>query len=89
MHGYSSQRGLIADVHQPIRATIENGGFDTDQNKTITWEHMLQLTSEWEGTLWDKPDWIDRYRDVIGNSPTASLKGTKATVAAAWYLLGI
>ena len=39
---------------------------------------MLQLTlaSEWEGTLWDKPDWIDRYRDVIGNSPTASLKGT-------------
>jgi CubicO group peptidase (beta-lactamase class C family) len=75
--GIAVKDGLIPDVHQPIRATIENGGFDTDQNQTITWAHMLQLTSEWEGTLWDKPDWIDRYRDVIGNSPTASLKGTK------------
>jgi CubicO group peptidase (beta-lactamase class C family) len=38
--------GLIPNVHQPIGATIENGGFDTDQNQTITWSHMLQLTSE-------------------------------------------
>lgn len=34
--------------------------FDTDHNKTITWESMLRQTSDWEGTLWGKPDWADR-----------------------------
>ena len=38
--------GLIPNVYQPIGATIENGGIDTDQNQTISWSHMLQLTSE-------------------------------------------
>ena len=34
--------------------------FATDQNKKITWEHLLRQTSDWEGTLWGKPDWADR-----------------------------
>ena len=34
--------------------------FDTDHNRTITWEHLLRQTSDWEGTLWGKPDWADR-----------------------------
>ena len=38
---------------------------------------MLQLTSEWEGTLWEKPDWIDHYRDVIGNSVHSDQRGSK------------
>lgn len=39
--------------------------FDTDHNKKITWEHLLRQTSDWEGTLWGKPDWADRPQ---GNS---------------------
>jgi CubicO group peptidase (beta-lactamase class C family) len=34
--------------------------FATDHNKKITWEHFLRQTSDWEGTLWGKPDWADR-----------------------------
>lgn len=34
--------------------------FATDHNKTITWDQMLRQTSDWEGTLWGKPEWADR-----------------------------
>jgi CubicO group peptidase (beta-lactamase class C family) len=34
--------------------------FDTPHNRTITWDHLLRQTSDWEGTLWGKPDWADR-----------------------------
>ena len=34
--------------------------FATGHNRQITWEHLLRQTSDWEGTLWGKPDWADR-----------------------------
>jgi len=34
--------------------------FETPHNRTITWDDMLRQTSDWEGTLWGKPDWADR-----------------------------
>ncbi len=34
--------------------------FDTPHNRRITWDHLLRQTSDWEGTLWDKPEWADR-----------------------------
>jgi CubicO group peptidase (beta-lactamase class C family) len=34
--------------------------FATAHNRTITWDDMLRQTSDWEGTLWGKPDWADR-----------------------------
>lgn len=34
--------------------------FDTEHNRKITWEHLLRQTSDWQGTLWGKPDWVDR-----------------------------
>jgi CubicO group peptidase (beta-lactamase class C family) len=34
--------------------------FETPHNAKITWEHLLRQTSDWEGTLWGKPDWADR-----------------------------
>lgn len=34
--------------------------FETDHNKKITWENLLQQNSDWAGTLWGKPDWADR-----------------------------
>ncbi len=37
--------------------------FETSHNKTITWDHLLRQTSDWEGTLWGKPDWADRPSD--------------------------
>jgi CubicO group peptidase (beta-lactamase class C family) len=34
--------------------------FATPHNREITWDDMLRQTSDWEGTLWGKPDWADR-----------------------------
>ena len=34
--------------------------FDTPHNRRITWRHLLQQTSDFEGTLWGKPEWADR-----------------------------
>ena len=34
--------------------------FETPHNRTITWNHLLRQVSDWEGTLWGKPDWADR-----------------------------
>jgi CubicO group peptidase (beta-lactamase class C family) len=39
--------------------------FETPHNRRITWRHLLQQTSDWEGTLWGKPEWADRP----GNQP--------------------
>lgn len=40
--------------------------FDTPHNRTITWDHLLRQTSDWEGTLWGKPEWADRPGDKPG-----------------------
>jgi CubicO group peptidase (beta-lactamase class C family) len=40
--------------------------FATPHNRTITWDHLLRQTSDWEGTLWGKPDWADRPTDKPG-----------------------
>ncbi len=52
--------------------------FETGHNRKITWEHLLRQTSDWEGTLWGKPDWADRpdrdpakWLDRRRNEPSA------------------
>lgn len=34
--------------------------FESQHNRQITWDHLLRQVSDWEGTLWGKPDWSDR-----------------------------
>src|SRR5262249_43647530 len=51
-------------------------GFDSPQNRDITWRHLLQQTSEWHGTLWGKPDSIDHNRDVGKSELGYATKGT-------------
>ena len=34
--------------------------WDTPHNRTIVWDDLLRQTSDWEGTLWGKPEWADR-----------------------------
>lgn len=59
-------------VYNPAQASVkaEDYGqpdlirlFDTPHNRTITWDHMLRQVSDWEGTLWGKPEWADRPSD--------------------------
>ena len=43
---------------------MDDGGFAGPHNGAITWRHLLQQTSEWEGTLFGKSDIIDRNRNL-------------------------
>jgi CubicO group peptidase (beta-lactamase class C family) len=39
--------------------------FDTEHNRQIRWDDLLRQTSDWEGTLWGKPDWGDRPSEGV------------------------
>lgn len=71
--GLAYDRGLLPDLHAPVGTLIRDGGFDGPHNGQITWHHHLNQTSEWEGTLWDKPDVADRRR---GRDRTLETPGT-------------
>jgi CubicO group peptidase (beta-lactamase class C family) len=58
--GVAFDRGLIKDVDEPIGKTVTDGGYASAHNAPITWRMHLTQTSEWEGTLWGKPDVADR-----------------------------
>jgi CubicO group peptidase (beta-lactamase class C family) len=62
--GVAVADGLIADLDEPVRRTVDDGGFDGPHNGAITWRHLLQQTSEWSGTLFGKADVIDHNRSL-------------------------
>jgi CubicO group peptidase (beta-lactamase class C family) len=68
--------GLIANLDERIGHTVHDGGFEGAHNGAITWRHMLQQTSEWEGTLFGKSDMIDRYRTLASAGAPEGRKGT-------------
>jgi CubicO group peptidase (beta-lactamase class C family) len=81
--GLAVAAGLIQSVHDPVRQYVATGEFDGPLNAKITWDHLLRQTSDWEGTLWGKPDWADRppagkavqeYRTRKHNAPGTSYK---------------
>jgi CubicO group peptidase (beta-lactamase class C family) len=74
--GRAVDRGLIRNVDDPAHAYALDDGFASPHNREITWRHLLQQTSEWQGTLWDKPDSIDHNRDVGKSELGYAKKGT-------------
>jgi CubicO group peptidase (beta-lactamase class C family) len=58
--GLALDAGLIADVHDKAGDYVCDGTFASEHNSKITWHHLLNQTSDWSGTLWDRPDWADR-----------------------------
>jgi CubicO group peptidase (beta-lactamase class C family) len=60
--GMAWQRGLIRDITDYVRDYMPAGVdlFEAEHNQKITWEHLLRQSSDWQGTLWGKPDWADR-----------------------------
>lgn len=73
--GVAYDRGLIPDLDEPVRVRAPGIGFDEGQNADITWRHLLQQTSEWEGERFGLPDQVDRYRAVTFGDQPAGKKG--------------
>ena len=59
--GLAFDRGMIETMQDPVQGYVHDGKFDSSHNATITWQHLLQQTSEWEGTLFGKSDTADFY----------------------------
>ena len=62
--GVAHGQELLPDVDEPVSARLPGIGFDSPHNRTITWRHLLEQTSEWEGSCFGIPDTVDRYRHV-------------------------
>jgi CubicO group peptidase (beta-lactamase class C family) len=58
--GLAWDRGLIRNIHDRVQEYMPVEHFDSEHNSKIEWDHLLRQTSDWEGILWDKPDWADR-----------------------------
>ncbi len=74
--GVAHGRALLPDAYEPVAVRVPGIGFDSPHNRTITWAHLLEQTSEWEGTCLGLPDTVDRYRVVAHDPrPVAGIKG--------------
>lgn len=51
--GVAVREGRIASVTDPVGKTVIDGGYAAP-NAGITWQHHLQQSSEWQGSLWGK-----------------------------------
>jgi CubicO group peptidase (beta-lactamase class C family) len=58
--GLAYDRGMIKDLGDRVQLYVPTEHFASEHNAKITWDHLLRQTSDWQGTLWDKPDWADR-----------------------------
>lgn len=57
--GLAVETGLIIDPRDRV-ATYVRESFDSRRNSRVTWQQLLQQTSEWQGEMWSKPDAADR-----------------------------
>ncbi len=58
--GVALDEGLISDVKNKVGETVWDGTFDGEHNSKITWEHLLNQSSDWSGELFGMKDWADR-----------------------------
>ncbi|MGD8475708.1 MAG: serine hydrolase [Burkholderiales bacterium] len=78
--GVAHDRGLLPDVDEPVGARVTGIGFDEGRNAQVTWAHLLQQTSEWEGECFGVPEQVDRYRVLPFQGGSATAKKGDARV---------
>ncbi|HEY0672913.1 MAG TPA: serine hydrolase [Longimicrobiales bacterium] len=68
--GLAFDAGLLKNPGDLVVHDVAIEEFETNpHNRRITWKQLLNQTSEWQGTLWGKPDWADRYSRQEGKRP--------------------
>jgi hypothetical protein len=72
--GVASNTGLIRAVDEPVLRTVADAAFEGPRHERITWQHLLQQTSEWSGTLWGIPWWADPQGGQTRDRPSERLE---------------
>ena len=78
--GLAVADGLIKSIEEPVGATVKGPWFESPHNAQITWRHLLQQSSEWQGEIWGKSDQVDHNRQITGGDN--SRKGHKRALQA-------
>lgn len=63
--GVAWDKGMIQSIDDKVQRYVPVEHFNSEHNAKITWNHLLRQTSDWEGTLFGKPDWADRPTEEI------------------------
>lgn len=58
--GLAVDKGLIRNVQDKVSTYVWDETFEEEHNSRITWEHLLNQSSDWSGTLFGLHDWADR-----------------------------
>lgn len=58
--GLAVDNGLIKNVTDTVGGYVWDGMYDGEHNSKVTWEHLLNQSSDWSGTLFGLHDWADR-----------------------------
>lgn len=56
--GIAYDDGLLR-LDGPVSASLDLAQFADAHGRAITWRHLLEQTSQWEGELWGKPTSVD------------------------------
>ena len=74
--GVAHARGLLPDAQERVAARLPGIGFDDAHNREIRWAHLLEQTSEWQGTCFGMPDQVEHNRRVSHDpKPPQGAKG--------------
>ncbi|OYW99315.1 MAG: serine hydrolase, partial [Bosea sp. 32-68-6] len=79
--GLAVQDGLIGDLDEPVAKSVPGPVFESAHNAKVTWRHLLQQSSEWQGEIFGKSDQVDHNRQ-IGPGADNSRKGQKRALNA-------
>lgn len=58
--GLALDNGLIKSVTDSVKNYVWDANFEGQHNSKITWDNLLNQSSDWSGTLFGLHDWADR-----------------------------
>jgi CubicO group peptidase (beta-lactamase class C family) len=58
--GLATDNGLIKSVSDTVKEYVWDSTFEGSHNSKITWDNLLDQSSDWSGTLFGLHDWADR-----------------------------
>lgn len=96
LSGIAIDKNLIFSEKDFVSKYVWDKTFDGEFNSKITWEHLLNQSSDWKGNLWGINDWedrpdisksIDEWRSQIQKEPGTSYKYNDVRVNVLAYSL--
>ena len=68
--GIAQARGLLRRRASASPQRLPGIGFDDAHNRAITWAHLLEQTSEWQGACFGMPDQVEHDRRRCRTTPS-------------------